>query len=53
MTGRHVPPRRIVLIGAARSGTKILRDTLAAATGSGAVPFDIGFVWRIGHDEPA
>lgn len=52
MTARHGPPKRIVLIGAARSGTKILRDTLAAATGSGTVPYDIGFVWRIGHDEP-
>ena len=43
-----VPPKRIVLIGAARSGTKILRDTLAAATGAGAVPYDIGFVWGAG-----
>lgn len=39
--------RHIVLIGAARSGTKILRDSLAAATGAGAVPFDIGFVWGV------
>lgn len=52
MTRSGSSPRRIVLIGAARSGTKILRDTLAAATGAGAVPFDIGFVWSIGTDEP-
>lgn len=39
-------PRRVVLIGAARSGTKILRDSLAAASGAGAVPYDIGYVWR-------
>lgn len=39
-------PRRIVVVGAARSGTKLLRDTLALATGAGAVPYDIGFVWR-------
>lgn len=38
--------RRIILIGAARSGTKIVRDSLAAATSVGAVPYDINFVWR-------
>ncbi|GAB3915586.1 hypothetical protein GCM10011575_47060 [Microlunatus endophyticus] len=36
----------IVLIGAARSGTKIVRDALAEAAGCGRVPYDIGFVWR-------
>ena len=41
-------PRRVVLIGAARSGTKILRDSLAEAAGAGAVPYDIGYVWRAG-----
>ena len=46
-------PRRVVLIGAARSGTKIMRDTLAEATGAGAVPYDIGYVWRYGSlDHP-
>jgi len=45
-----VTPRRIVLIGAARSGTKLLRDSLAAATGAGVVPYDIGYVWRIGQE---
>lgn len=38
--------RKIILIGAARSGTKILRDVLATATGAGCVPYDISFVWR-------
>lgn len=38
--------RHIVIIGAARSGTKILRDVLAQASGAGCVPYDIGFVWR-------
>lgn len=41
-------PRRIVVVGAARSGTKLLRDALAVAVGAGAVPYDIGFVWRAG-----
>lgn len=38
--------RHLVLIGAARSGTKILRDALAEASGVGCVPYDIGYVWR-------
>ncbi len=41
--------RRIFLIGAARSGTKILRDLLGAATGVGVVPYDVNFVWKHGH----
>ncbi|MDG4831443.1 sulfotransferase [Solwaraspora sp. WMMD1047] len=45
------PPRRIVILGAARSGTKVLRDALATATGAGAVPYDIGYVWRYGNED--
>jgi len=45
MTTAHV-----VLIGAARSGTKILRDGLAEAMSIGRVPYDIGYVWRYGHE---
>ncbi len=44
-------PRHIVIIGAARSGTKMLRDALAAATGAGKVPYDVGFVWRHGNED--
>lgn len=40
----------IVLIGAARSGTKILRDTLAMSLGAPAVPYDVGYVWRYGNE---
>jgi hypothetical protein len=43
-------PRPIVIIGAARSGTKILRDSLAAAAAAGAVPYDVGFIWRYGNE---
>lgn len=46
-------PRRIVILGAARSGTKILRDVLAEATGGGRVPYDVGFVWRYGNERAA
>jgi len=45
-----VSPRRVIVIGAARSGTKLLRDTLAAATGAGRVPYDISYVWRYGNE---
>lgn len=46
MTVKHV-----VVIGAARSGTKILRDVLAEATGVGKVPYDIGYVWLYGNED--
>ena len=39
-------PRHIILIGAARSGTKLLRDLIHDASGIGRVPYDIPFVWR-------
>lgn len=50
--GRGTAPaaRRIVILGAARSGTKALRDALALATGAGRVPYDIGYVWRHGNE---
>lgn len=41
--------RRIFVVGAARSGTKIVRDVLSAAADVGAVPFDVSFVWKHGH----
>jgi hypothetical protein len=41
--------RPIVVIGAARSGTKILRDTLGRHPGLVAVPYDVNFVWKYGH----
>ncbi|WP_137119540.1 sulfotransferase family protein [Segeticoccus rhizosphaerae] len=46
--GREVKP--VIVIGAARSGTKILRDSLAVATSAGSVPYDIGYVWRYGNE---
>lgn len=46
-----VEPRHLIVIGAARSGTKLLRDALAAAMGVGKVPYDIGYVWRYGNED--
>jgi len=43
--------RPIILIGAARSGTKFLRDIIASDKSVKAVPFDANFVWRYGVEE--
>lgn len=47
----------IIIVGAARSGTKILRDVLAKGLNVGAVPYDIGYIWSPqasrSHDEIA
>lgn len=48
--------RPIVVLGAARSGTKMLRDALASHPGLTAVPYDINYVWKfdnyaVPHDE--
>ena len=48
MTGSDLRP--VVLIGAARSGTKIMRDSLAVALAANAVPYDVGYVWRYGNE---
>lgn len=42
--------RYVFLIGAARSGTKFLRDTLAASDDVAEVPYDINYVWRHGNE---
>jgi hypothetical protein len=41
----------IILIGAARSGTKMLRDVVAAHPAVDCVPYDINYVWRIGNED--
>ncbi len=40
----------IILVGAARSGTKFLRDVLASGPGTAAVPYDVNYVWRYGAE---
>lgn len=42
----------VILIGAARSGTKLVRDLLAEHPAISATPYDINYLWRIGN-EPA
>lgn len=40
----------IIILGAARSGTKYLRDILATAPNAAKVPYDINYVWRYGSE---
>ena len=40
----------IIIIGAARSGTKILRDVLASVDGVVSVPYDVNYIWRSGSE---
>lgn len=42
--------RPIIVVGAARSGTKYLRDILATARNACKVPYDINYIWRYGHE---
>jgi hypothetical protein len=41
----------VIIIGAARSGTKLLRDMIAEHPRIGKVPYDINYVWRIGNEK--
>lgn len=43
----------IIIIGAGRSGTKFLRDVLKGSPEVSAVPFDVGYVWKIGNENIA
>lgn len=40
----------IILIGAARSGTKFLRDVLGSNSETAAVPYDVNYIWRYGAE---
>ncbi len=42
--------RFVVVLGAARSGTSMLRDLIASHPAVAAVPFDVNHIWRIGND---
>ena len=43
-------PRPVFIIGAARSGTKFLRDLGATSPKVDVIPFDVNFLWRIGNE---
>ena len=40
----------LILIGAARSGTKLVRDLVAEHLAVDKVPYDINYIWRLGHE---
>lgn len=40
----------VILIGAARSGTKLVRDLIAEHPAINKVPYDINYVWRLGNE---
>jgi hypothetical protein len=40
----------IILIGAARSGTKLVRDLIGAHPNVDKVPYDITYIWRMGNE---
>ncbi len=46
-----LPFRPVILIGAARSGTKMLRDTIALHPDIDKVPYDINYIWRLGNEK--
>jgi len=46
----------VIILGAARSGTKILRATIASSSDFVCIPYDINYVWKyknyhVNHDE--
>ena len=40
----------VIVIGAARSGTKVLRDLIASHPRFRAVPYDVNYLWRMGTE---
>jgi hypothetical protein len=41
----------VFIIGAARSGTKLLRDQIARHPDIACVPYDINYIWRFGNEK--
>jgi len=41
----------LLIIGAARSGTKILRNTIGDHPKINSIPYDINFVWKYGNEK--
>lgn len=42
--------REVIIIGAARSGTKFLRGVLTASHCVRSVPYDVNYIWREGNE---
>jgi len=44
-------PAPIILLGAARSGTKFLRDVIGESAAVARVPYDTSYIWRYGNED--
>ena len=44
------PYQVLILIGAARSGTKLFRDLVAGHPDVNRVPYDVNYIWRLGNE---
>lgn len=51
VTNQDYSYQPIILIGAGRSGTKIIRDVLGSHPDIDIVPYDVNYIWRIGTDQ--
>lgn len=40
----------VFIIGAGRSGTKYLRDVLSTSPEVVRIPYDVGYIWRVGNE---
>ncbi len=45
---RH--PHPVIVLGAARSGTKIVRSLIASSRCYAPVPYDVNYIWRFGNE---
>ena len=45
-----LPFQPLIIIGAARSGTKLLRDLIAQHPAIDRVPYDVNYIWRMGNE---
>ena len=43
--------RPIIVIGAARSGTKFLRDLIGSSESCRVVPYDVNYIWRYKNEK--
>lgn len=43
--------QHIIIIGAARSGTKFLRDIFTESQECSLVPYDVNYIWRYGNED--
>ena len=50
MNDKQSKSTKIFLIGAARSGTKLVRDTISLHPRVAKIPYDINYIWKMGNE---